>query len=160
MQQGQRPDRPWPGLYVRDGEQIVSASEADVALAQSYPRWASKGPIIDGARLTILIARTRYVHSEDIHVLHVGEILSPGREVYVMGPKPVYGEYRDGLANSLEEEDPFHPTTYNGAVITSPAVDFNYEITVYHELAPGEHELIWKPNAKYQSNVLRFTVAA
>ena len=54
---------------------------------------------------------------------------------------------------------------YNGRVMKSPGVDFNYEISSYTFDKPGEHTIEWKggghpiqADLKLESNVLRITV--
>lgn len=150
----------WPGLFVREGERIVEAPAEDQAVAQSYPGWPDKGSILDGKRLTILTKKTTYQVDEEIRVIHIFEAVEPGHQVYIMGPKTIYGEYLDEQSVTLtppEGEDPLIPQFYNGRVVPSPAVDFNYEITSYSFSAPGKHKIYWKLNS-LQSNTLVFEI--
>lgn len=150
----------WPGLYVRKGERIVEAPVDDQTVAQSYPRWPNKGPILDGKRLTIMTKKNTYQVGEEIRVLHVLEVVEAGHQLYVMGPKPIFGEYLDDQLVTqapTEGEDPLIPQFYNGRVVPSPAVDFNYEITSYSFSAPGKHKIYWKLNS-LQSNTLVFEI--
>lgn len=160
---GDLPDylRQWPGLYVRQGDRIVDAPAQDIAVAKSYPTAREKGALVHGTRLTLLTGKRTYRVAESIHVIHVAEVTAPGRQVYVMGPKPIYGEYLDGrLATSLPApgEDPLVPSTYSGRVLPSPAVDYNYDITVYTFAEPGIHRLQWKMGP-LESNVIELTIA-
>lgn len=146
----------FPGLYVRKGDQIVEAPAADVTVAKSYPRSADKGPLVDGHRLTLLSAKRTYRIGEEIRVIHVHEVAAEGEQVFPMGPKPVRGELIDGkmvTPTVLADVDPFQPEVYDGAVLTSPAVDYNWEITSYRFSAPGTRTVQWKVG-KYVSNAL------
>lgn len=146
----------WPGLYVRQGDGIVDAPAEDIAVAQRYPGTREKGPLVDGTRLTLLTQKPTYRVNESIHVIHVVEVAEPGRHVYVMGPKAIYGEYVDDqLTTELPppESDPLAPSMYSGRVQLSPAVDYNYDITVYTFSEPGTHTLQWRMGA-LQSNTL------
>lgn len=146
----------FPGLYVRKGDQIVDAPPADVAVAKSYPRSKDKGPVTDGHRLTLLTARRKYRVGEEIRVIHVHEVVAEGEQVFPMGPKPVRGEFVDGklvTPTVLADVDPFQPEVYDGVVLTSPAVDYNWEITTYRFSAPGKRQIQWRVG-KYASNVL------
>ncbi len=138
--------RHWPGLFVRENGKIVPAPAEDQAVARSYPRWPDKGPLTAGRRLTVMARKSAYGANEEVRVIHVYEVVVPGLPVHVMGPKPVYGEYLDGKPATAElppDEDPFAPREYDGRVATSPAADYNYDITRYR-LAPGRHRLWWQ----------------
>lgn len=129
-------------LYARVGGTIASAPKADVMVLRSYPRFPNKGPLTpSGERLTILTAKTTYLASEEIRVIHVHEATAPGVELYVMGPKEIFGEYVDGKLASKAALAA--PTAYDGAVVQSPGADHNYEVSV-HRLAVGTHTLQWK----------------
>jgi hypothetical protein len=150
----------FPGLYVRKGGEIVEAPEADVAVAKSYPRAAEKGPLIDGHRLTLLTAKRTYRVGEEVRVIHVHEVAIEGEQVYVMGPKPIRGELVNGKMVTpavLADVDPFIPAIYDGAVLPSPAVDYNWEITSYRFSAPGGRTIQWKLG-NFASNVLTIEV--
>jgi hypothetical protein len=150
--------RHWPGLFVRTNGRIVEASAADQAVARGYPQWPDKGPLKEGRRITVMARKTAYARGEEIHVIHVYEVSVPGQHVYVMGPKPIYGEYLDGKLSTCElppEEDPFAPMNYNGRVSVSPAVDYNYDITRYNVSDPGRHQLYWQIGG-LRSNTLEF----
>jgi hypothetical protein len=150
----------WPGLYVRQGGRIVPAPAEDEAVARMYPQWIEKGSTLDGKRLTIMTKKTTYKVNEEIRVIHVVEIVDPGRRVYIMGPKPVFGEHIDGRLVTEpvpEGEDPLVPQVYDGVTLPSPAVDYNYDITSYRFSKPGTHQLHWQLNA-LQSNMITLQV--
>ncbi|MFO0552352.1 MAG: hypothetical protein U0271_28450 [Polyangiaceae bacterium] len=130
-------------LYARDGDKIVDAPAPDIAVLRGYPAFQDKGPLTGpaGERLTILTAKTTYLASEEIRVIHVHEATKPGAELYVMGPKAIYGEYIDDVLVSAAAAAP--PAPYDGAVLPSPNADHNYEVSVHH-LAPGTHRLQWR----------------
>jgi len=132
----------FPGLYVRKGTTIVDAPAADVMVAKGYPRARNKGKPTgaSGERLTLLTEKTRYKVGEEIRVLHVYEATLAGLEVYVMGPKEIFGEEIDG---KLVTKPAIVPTGYDGAVMKSPWADYNYDITVY-KLPKGPHRIQWK----------------
>lgn len=148
--------RRWPGLYVRDGDRIVEAPAEDRAVARGYPAWPDKGPVVNGIRLTIMSSKLDYRVGEEIRVIHVLEATEPGLEVYVMGPKPVYGERIDGQPATPPPpypEDPLAQPIYDGPVLTSPAVDYNYEVTSHVIGEPGTHAISWQPGM-LRSNTL------
>jgi len=146
----------FPGLFVRKGSEIVDAPAADVEVAKSYPRSKEKGPIIDGHRITLLAKKRTYRVGEEVRVLHVHEISIDGEQIYPMGPKAIRGEYVNGklvTPSVVADADPFIPEVYDGAVLPSPAVDYNWEITSYRFSAPGTRAIQWKLG-KYASNIL------
>lgn len=122
---------------------ILPAPAADTALLRTYPTWTNKGPITGpaGERLTILTEKTVYDAGEEIRIVHVHEATREGVYLYVMGPKPIYGEYIDGALASPAAAAP--PRAYDGRVIESPWEDHNYEVSV-HRLPPGRHEIQWR----------------
>ena len=146
----------FPGLFVRKDSEIVEAPAADIEVAKSYPRSKDKGPVTDGHRITLLAKKRAYRVGEEIRVLHVHEINIDGEQVYPMGPKPVRGEYVNGklvTPSVVADVDPFIPEVYDGMVVPSPAVDYNWEITSYRFSAPGSRAIQWKLG-KYASNIL------
>lgn len=150
----------FPGLYVRKGSEIVDAPPADVAVAKSYARAKEKGLIIDGHRITLLTQKRSYRVGEEVRVLHVHEIADDGQQVYPMGPKPIRGELVNGKLVTpalLIDVDPFQPDIYDGRVLPSPAVDYNWEITSYRFSAPGVRTIQWKLG-KFESNVVSIDV--
>lgn len=151
--------RRWPGLYVREGESVVEAPPRDVVVAKSYPHFADKGPETAGRRITIMTERLKHRVGEDVRVIHIVEYTEPGHQAYVMGPKAVFGEYLNGeLATApVPDGDPLIPSAYNGRVLPSPAVDFNFEITSYRFESPGVYRIQWRLN-ELHSNVLEIEV--
>lgn len=151
----------FPGLYVRKGSDIVDAPAADVAVAKGYARSNEKGPIIEGHRLTLLTQKKTYRVGEEVRVLHVHEIAVDGDQIYPMGPKPIRGELINGKLVTpalVLDVDPFLPDVYDGPVLPSPAVDYNWEITSYRFSAPGVRTIQWKLG-KFESNALSIDVS-
>ena len=148
----------WPGLFEwRDGI-VVPAPPEDAEVARNYPRVSDKGPLVSGARLTLMARRHQYRAGEEIRVLHVVDVVEPGRQLYVMGPKPIYGEYVDDtLVTPLPPDDMWEPATYNGPILPTPAVDYNYAITSYRFDRVGTHRIQWRVGDLH-SNVLSVEV--
>ncbi len=137
---------PIPRLYVRRGESLDPASDADRRLVEQYPDWPDKGEVVDGRRITIMTGATSCAAGEEVRVAHIFEAVEPGEAVFIMGPKPVYGEYVDGVLATLvppNPDSPWVPTFYAGATLPSPAVDYGYEITSYRFEESGEHTIVW-----------------
>jgi hypothetical protein len=104
-----------------------------------------------------MAAHTLLEVSETVEVLHVYEVMDAGRQLYVMGPKPVYGERLDGRSATPDAppgEDPFAPGLYDGRVLPGPGIDVNFEVTSYVFGAPGTHEVVWAAGG-LTSNTLR-----
>jgi len=136
----------WPGLYVRNGDSIVDAPKDDALIAMTYPFQQNRGRVIDGRRITIMTASETVSVSEEVRVIHVMEAPEPGVEIYIMGPKTIYGEFVDGILQTEpdpEWDDPFIPAIYDGTVLPAPAVDYNYEITSYTFDEPGTYRIQW-----------------
>jgi hypothetical protein len=150
--------RHWPGLFEwRDGR-VVEAPPEDVDVARDYPQFSDKGPIVSGMRLTVMSRRLQYSAAEEARIVHVVEVVEPGRKVYIMGPKPVYGEYVDDvLVTAPPPDDLWEPATYNGPILPSPAVDYNYEIKAYRFDQAGAHRIQWRLGT-LRSNVLTIEV--
>ena len=146
--------RHWPGLYVREGDKILEAPPEDIAVAKTYPTVKDKGKIVGGKRLTILTKKNRYQINEEVRVIHVMEVLEPGHEMFVMGPKPICGEYVDGHLMTLESAP---EEIYDGLVLESPNVDYNYDITSYKFSQPGAHRIYWQIG-ELRSNTLNLEV--
>lgn len=130
-------------LWVREGDDIVRAPQEDVEVARAYAYCESrqKGEIHGGQRITIMTARTEYRTGEEIRVIHVLEASEAGHELWVMGPKRIQEEYIDGKLSS----PPRSPaSSYDGMVLQSPGVNFNYDITAYIFTKPGVHTVLWK----------------
>jgi hypothetical protein len=150
----------WRGLYVRVGNRIVEAPHSDVAVARSYPRFRDKGPIAGGRRITILTENTTYRVDDKIRVVHVAEFIELEQRAYVMGPKPVYGEYVNNklMTAPVPDGDPLVPTEYSGVTLPSPAVDYNFDITSYRFEEPGLCIIQWRLGY-LRSNVLSIEVS-
>jgi hypothetical protein len=148
-----------PALYVREGANIVEAPADDQAIARRYPTWPDKGRPVGGVRLTLLCASSHVRTGDEVRVVHVLEAMEPGISVYVMGPKEIFGEYVDGSLATRLPETPDYPWLgeYDGAVVDSPAADYNYEITSYRFSASGAHRIQWRLG-QLESNVLEVTV--
>ncbi len=130
----------WGGLYARRNGDIVDAPAGDVAVAKAYPHSKVKGPLnAPGERITILTAKDTYQAGEEIRVIHVYEATRPGLTVYVMGPKAIFGESIDGALVTPRDGG---PSVYDGAILESPELDYNYEVTAY-TLARGVHRVRW-----------------
>jgi hypothetical protein len=148
-----------PVLYVREADRIAKAPVEDITVASNYPDWADKGRVVKGVRLTLMCAKQQYHTREPIHLIHVVEFVEPGHTTYIMGPKPVYGEYVDGklaTASIPGHNDGLAPLDYDGVTVPSPGIDFNYEITTYR-LPPGDHEFCWR-FGHFNSNTLKIKV--
>ncbi|WP_394829204.1 hypothetical protein [Pendulispora albinea] len=157
------PMGPATTLFVREGDRLVEAPAEDVALARAYPRWPDKGAVAGGRRLTLLCAERPYAAGETVHVIHAVEYVGTGHTAYVMGPKPVVGEWVDGSlatapAPAPSGGDPLVPRDYDGLTLPSPIVDIHYEITTYRFVRPGTHDIVWRLGPDLQSNVLRVQV--
>jgi len=134
-----------PEIYERRGGDIALAPDADQAVAQRY--WSSPhGEVHGGLRMTILAARQSYHVGEAVRVLHAVEAVDPSAEAWVMGPKPVFGEYVDGVDRGRPPEVASYPWIgeYDGAVVRGPAIDFNFDITSYTFDRPGRHTIEWR----------------
>lgn len=150
-----------PRLYIRVGDRLIKAPQQDQEVARSYPEWPDKGALVDGLRVTILTARQEYRVGEEVRVIHILEATEPGHDVYIMGPKPVYGEYvNDSLATAPVPDvgDPWVPQFYDGAVLQSPAVDYAYEITRYFFSDEGVGRIQWRLGI-LRSNTLTLKVS-
>jgi hypothetical protein len=147
------------GLYDRIDGEIVDASEADVALANTYWTYDHKGPLKNGKRLTLLSHSSEVKAGTEVRILHFYEVVDTESELYIMGPKTVYGEYING-----EQQGPKAPVeeypwmvVYDGAVLDGPEVDYNFEISKYTFEQPGEYRIQWKIEG-LESNVVVVTV--
>jgi hypothetical protein len=138
----------------------AAAMKDDVALTATYLRRPEKGSLQDSQRLTIMTRKDSYMVGEEVRVAHVREVIEPGRNLYVMGPKPVVGEYVDGLLYGqaiVDGNDAFTPKEYDGRVAKSPGIDDNFEITAYRFARSGSHEICWRPG-RWCSNTLKIWV--
>ena len=144
----------WRGLSIRKENKIVEALPEDVAVAKSYQTANEKGKIVGGRRLTILTKKKHYQVGEEVRVIHVMEVMEPGHELYIMGPKPVYGEYVDDRPVTTQRPE---AQDYDGVVLESPNVDYNYDITSYSFFEPGIHRIHWQMGDLY-SNTLELEI--
>jgi hypothetical protein len=142
------------GLSMRKGDEIVKALPEDVEVARTYPATSEKGEVVGGSRRTILTKKKHYQPGEEIRVIHVLEVVEPGHTMYIMGPKPIYGEF---VNDRLVTTPPPALEDYDGAVLDSPNVDFNYDITSYSFSEPGNYRIYWQPD-DVRSNTLELTV--
>jgi hypothetical protein len=147
----------WPGLYMRRGDRIVEALPEDIEVAKGYPHTKSKGAAVDGRRITIMCRKSTYRVAEKVRVIHVLEVLASGQEIFIMGPKAVLGEYVDGRA--MTPEGSGEPGLYDGPVLDSPGVDYNYDITTYSFATPGSHTVHWQMDG-LRSNTLELEIVA
>jgi hypothetical protein len=135
----------------------MSATLALEDIERVYAGWTERGPERDGRRLTLMALRTSLQVGESVEVLHVYEVLSGGHRLYVMGPKPVYGERLDGHAVTPATpppgDDPFAPGVYDGRVLPGPGIDCNFDSTRYAFSSPGSHEVVWESGG-LRSNAL------
>jgi hypothetical protein len=145
----------WPGLFIREGDRIVDAPPEDVEVAKRYPAFANKGAVVGDRRITIMCRADKYRVGEQVRVLHVLEALKPGQKLFVMGPKAVYGEYVDDRLATAASADPAQ--AYDGRVLDSPGVDYNYDITHYSFSEPGRHKIYWQMG-ELRSNTLEIEV--
>jgi len=141
---------------MRLGDEIIDALPDDIEVAKSYPAAEDKGKAVGGTRLTILAKKNRYRVNEEVRIIHVLEVVEPGHRLFVMGPKPIYGEYIDGNPVTPEEAP---ETVYDGLVLDSPNVDYNYDITSYSFPETGRHRIHWQIGG-LRSNTLELEIVA
>jgi hypothetical protein len=138
-----RPDQDyinhWPGLTMRKDGKLVDALPEDISVAKSYPTEINKGIASDGWRITIMSLKIKYHVGEEVRIIHVLNANDPRLDVYVMGPKAIYGEYIDGhAATPAHDQDILN---YDGLVIKGPYVDYNYDITTYRFDKTDKHTI-------------------
>jgi hypothetical protein len=148
--------RRWPGLYLRQGDMIVEALPEDIEVAKNYPVFRNKGNVVGERRITIMCSKDAYHIGEAVRVIHVLEVLEPGHEIFVMGPKTVFGEFVDDCL--VTEEYSEEQQAYDGRVLPSPGVDYNYDITTYSFEEPGRHTVYWQMG-DLRSNTLELEIA-
>lgn len=136
--------------YLQQPPQL--ASPGDQAVAARYARSPVRGELTGGARLTILTERTTYKINEEVRVIHVFEAPEPGHELQLSGPKPIRGEFVDGVDRASGPE-----ALYDGRVAPSPGADFHWEVTTYRFAAPGPHRIQWRTDGR-ASNVIEIEV--
>ncbi|MGL4597201.1 MAG: hypothetical protein ACRCYO_06725 [Bacteroidia bacterium] len=148
----------WGGYQVLDKttDRFVNVSAEIQNWLKSYPFWIDKGPIKNQRRLTITCQKTIFKTNEAIRVAHYIEELDSGQTLYVMGPKKITNEFvNDSLHTSvsLDSNTPWLEMEYNGEVVDSPGLDYNFEITEYRFSKAGTYTIYWKPGV-YCSNGL------
>jgi hypothetical protein len=130
------------------------------AAIKMYEGWPERGRLVRGRRLTLMTARTDLVVGDSAQVLHVYEIIEPGGQLYVMGPKPVEGEQLSGphaVPVPPAPPDLLEPPLYDGRVVPSPGIDHNFEVTTYSFVEEGRYDLVWRVG-ELVSNTLEFKV--
>jgi hypothetical protein len=156
-------DTSWGGYQVFDStkKKFVDAPEQDQKIIRDYPFWIDKGPLLDSTRVTLTTARLRYQVGEPVRVAHIVEETETGRTLYIMGPKEIRDEFVNDVLKTAATQDPgdypWLPMSYDGAVLPSPGVDYNFGITEYRFDQPGVYRIQWRPG-RYRSNVLSITV--
>lgn len=150
------------GLFIREGDRILPATAEDEEVARSYPMFPDKGAILRGYRITILTRNITVPTGDPIRIIHICEAVIPDSLLYVMGPKPIYDEYVNGILSMAAlpvNENPLAPSSYDGRTAIGPAIDCNYEITQYRFEKPGTYLIQWRPGTLV-SNMLRIQVTA
>lgn len=145
----------WAGLYMRQDGRIVEALPEDIVVAKGYPTVGRKGSLVRGRRITIMCRKNVYHVGEEVRVIHVLEVVEPGQDIFTMGPKAVCGEYVDGRAMTPDIRG--ESQVYDGRVLKSPGVDYNYDITTYTFDTPGRHRIQWQMG-ELRSNTLELEV--
>lgn len=139
----------------------MDMSDKDMIAAKEYTEWSEKGLVKDGRRVTIISKKKNYEINELVNIQHFLEATIPGYKMYIMGPKAIFDEYINGRLQGktlkAKNQDPFIPTSYDGRVKESPAIDGNYQITSYIFSEPGVYEICWQPG-KWKSNILKIEV--
>jgi len=144
----------------RSGWEARSATSDDRDVAAAYFEWPDKGDLIDGIRLTVMSGRTSGIVGGEFRIVHALEIVVPGRELYVMGPKPVLGEYVDDQLVSRpapDDEEAWIPVDYDGATVPSPGVDCNYAVSCLWFSSAGTRTVSWQLGP-LRSNQLRLRI--
>jgi hypothetical protein len=146
----------WGGYtYYKNGKPIEGDSSFQ-NLVVNYPYWKNKGDTFSNVRITILSARIDYHAGETIRIAHILDMPKPGSYLSIMGPKSIVGEYiNDSLATPPGES--WVNGIYDGIILPSPGVDYNFKITKYKFKKPGTYNIQWKMG-KHISNILKITV--
>lgn len=156
------PEIPDPPCHVRDANGYPKACpEADAAVVRAYAT-SPHGKAIAKVRFSIATATTRVKVGEPVRILHVMETLD-ATELWIMGPKAISGLRVDGALRgpetSRDPKQPWVPESYDGAVITGPGLDSNFEITELRFDEPGRHTVVWHVG-RWRSNTLVFEVSS
>lgn len=128
----------------------------DGDIVSGYEEFEDKGPVVEGYRLTILADRTSCRAGEVIRVAHVCESVTTDGRLFVMGPKPVFGEHVDGRLVTEPPPDvmnPLEPPFYDGRVVEGVGTDAGYEVTEHRFEDAGAHTIQWRMEP-YVSNTL------
>lgn len=151
--------RPFPGLSIRVGDKIVDAPADLQALARAYTDWPDKGAELAGRRISVNAPKLQIARGETVSVVHVAEITRPGQVLYIMGPKPIVGEWVDGRLATPPSTgaDPLVPDLYDGVTFPSPGVDWGYDVTTWRFDTPGTHRIQWRLGY-LESNELKIEV--
>gem|GEM_PF-3193424 len=148
-------------IYMRNAAgKVVEAPVQEQNLVRTYPEFASKGPVHEKQRLSIMSAKARIRTGDTLSVVHVYEALDTGLIVSVLGPKKPMGVFiNDSLVSRayMEGDDPFVYGIYEGFVVKSPAIDYNFDIPRYVFTKPGVYRIQWRLG-KLVSNELVITV--
>ena len=146
-------------FMVENGVQILAPPEVH-AMRDSFATYPTRGRAREGCRLTIMAPKQTYERGEAVIVAHFVESVTSEKNLYLMGPKPVTGEYVDGhlaTAPSSQEPEPWVPSNYDGRVLKGPGIDAHFEATVYRFQDIGLHTIAWNPG-KFKSNTLSIQV--
>ncbi len=149
------------GASFRKVAPLLSLRPEDEQLLATYDSFDDRGVPANGYRITLLTATPSIAVNEVVGIVHVCESVSDDAPLYVMGPKPVWGEYVDGVLAtdpSPTPSNPFELASYDGRVLPGPGIDGNYEVTQYQFSEPGVHTVQWRLEPTV-SNMLRFTVS-
>lgn len=126
----------------------------------AYADWQDKGELHEGIRITLMVPSRSIAVGDSLTVWHVYEAVAGETELCVMGPKPVPGEYLDGvLQTSLPPSGLPYPwqMIYDGVVLPAPGLDTHWEPSTYTFDKAGQHRIQWKVG-ELESNVLVIVV--
>lgn len=156
-QDGQIDSSPEPGYKFA----TQTITEADKELARSlYEDLAHKSEENAERILAILTAQKVVAVDEPVRVFHLIEFMKKGAEIFIMGPKDIYGEFVNGhLASPKVPEGQMYPwmMLYDGPVLEGPGLDENFKVSVYRFSQPGRYEINWQFEEQ-RSNTLTITV--
>ncbi len=137
----------WRGYRERVGDEWHELPNEDTKCLREYSTSNSKGKWSQDRRISILTDHLTAKVGETIKIFHVFEDRSIGQELYIMGPKLVYGVWTDGKCTSAVPEGlAEYPFTliYDGRTLPSPGWDYNFAFTTVSFNAIGKHEVVWK----------------
>jgi hypothetical protein len=144
--------------YSEDGE-IVEANQEDRDVLFNYYSYENKGEIIEDNRVTILTNKTKYRVNEEVKIIHVYESLTKGKELLINGPKRIYDEFVNGELVTEISSTKEYPWIglYDGITISSPDLDYGFDITNYKFSKKGLYVIQWNPGI-YKSNKLNILI--